>query len=127
MREIKFRAWDMRVNKWYESVNAPFKWYDGFDRPTNPYIAFCTVPEGVILQQFTGIKDANGKEIYEGDILHSTYISNSPPEQWVVKISQFLRLNISSGITKVVVGNMYENPELYLSIQKMPTTINEHN
>jgi uncharacterized phage protein (TIGR01671 family) len=58
MREIKFRAWDTELKEWIKC-----------DKPgdcVNVAIAF---PKSIVLMQSTGIKDKNGKEIYEGDIL----------------------------------------------------------
>jgi uncharacterized phage protein (TIGR01671 family) len=68
MREIKFRIFDknaklmigQRKNDWFSIRNDGFvAWQNNKDNS----------PENVILMQFTGLKDKNGKEIYEGDIL----------------------------------------------------------
>jgi len=73
MREIKFRAWDS-INKkmWHP---ASFKSGIGISVP-NQYLKHTESEiflgcrfNGVILMQFTGLKDKNGKEIYEGDIV----------------------------------------------------------
>lgn len=60
-REIKFRAWD-------EVSEKMLNWNDFLDtNMKNTFIA----PEstGLILMQYTGLHDKNGKEIYEGDIV----------------------------------------------------------
>jgi uncharacterized phage protein (TIGR01671 family) len=66
-REIKFRAWYSSDNIMINRTLHDRNWYtidDGFVKCTHPNDAhFLKVME------YTGIKDKNGKEIYEGDIL----------------------------------------------------------
>jgi uncharacterized phage protein (TIGR01671 family) len=59
MREIKFRAWI----KDSERMNYSFTILE------NPYIP----NDEVVLMQYTGLKDKNGKEIYEGDIIRRDF------------------------------------------------------
>lgn len=117
MRDIKFRAWyevDEKMLNWYEFLDTNMK---------NTFIA----PEstGLILMQYTGLKDVNGKEIYEGDIVSEIghYVNSDKlvyqKIQWKESYSCWLRgeyqrltpKNIKTYKIKVV-GNIYENPEL---------------
>ena len=66
MREIKFRAWDKINSKilrggisLYMSDCSRHSTFHNFKGDT---------PSSIILMQYTGLKDKNGKEIYEGDI-----------------------------------------------------------
>jgi hypothetical protein len=59
MREIKFRIWD--------NLNKSFIYFDIYDYPSGIYGGVSNP------QQYTGLKDKNGEEIYEGDFINFAY------------------------------------------------------
>lgn len=116
-RDIKFRAW-IKNNKRMEMCIEVNPFYIGdCDR-------FHWKHEEVELMQYTGLKDKNGNEIYEGDILEFV----ATKTKWIVSYShgafvisyQNSNINIlydcsiKDGMLKhmEIIGNIYKNPEL---------------
>lgn len=132
VREIKFRAWDKREKRMgevtgfrfsksqYPSVHVRFKHNDKIidDRYYFGQEDGC---DNVILMQFTGLYDKNGKEIYEGDIVTGLFdhteiighiIYGSDATFFIYRKGLFgIGLNNAKDWLEVI-GNIYESPEL---------------
>jgi len=120
-RELKFRIWCKGT-----STNANFnkpRWIQPTDFILLKYYrCFQDVIESddFIVQQYTGLKDKNGNEIYEGDIIRLTLNSD---HIWtgIVQWYKYMGLKLNDGgwtsmvhvdIGGEVLGNVFENPEL---------------
>ena len=108
MRELKFRAW----------VNTEKKMYYG----DNDLEAFFRDFEGWDIMQFTGLKDKNGKDVFEGDITAAS--KDAFNRHLVIFEDGCFQLVLATGrqtlkdaswrghFMEEVIGNIYENPEL---------------
>ena len=116
-REIKFRAWSKKYNKMYFMDKNDFifrKRFHGVSFSVQDDDGFKTI-DPLIPMQFTGLKDKNGKEIYEGDIISGGYGGNNVVEYDGAAFSPFAITGseLVDDPEKVeVIGNIYENPEL---------------
>jgi len=122
MREIKFRVWNIDE---YISLNKAI--YDDIvviQQPSSSNNSLIEINwEGVELEQFTGMLDANGKEIYEGDVV-SDHVGIGVVEY--SKKNAAFRVNYCDGYGKwfidytlkgeresiEVIGNIHQNKEL---------------
>lgn len=65
------------------------------------------------LMQYTGLKDKNGKEIYEGDIVRSgNWIAEVPSINEFILQAMTYGQSMTDYTRTIVIGNIYENPEL---------------
>ena len=115
MREIKFKAWDKKEKKMLNRFEIT---QDGFVGYTDMFETYHPLPE-VVLIQYTGLKDKNGVEIYEGNIVEidtgaiGEVVFNDECAYFSIetKTGIFLFEDIPLKAIKVI-GNIFENKEL---------------
>lgn len=136
MREYKFRVWDTENKEMLKVQELDFKdtFYGGrLSIRTDQYNDYFDI-EDMILMQYTGLKDKNGKEIYEGDIVKVKLYKGEEEKYFIGKVEYFgsnfivdadnnseyhiydldgfgidYRYNLEDC---EVIGNIYDNPEL---------------
>ena len=125
MKEVKFRGWDKELD-FMISIKRYKIDFNGQVLFDNNDKELYNQTNKIELMQYTGLKDKNGVEIYESDIIKAIwskdcdeYIAN---EEWIGDIffnygsfdingEWCVALNCFNG-TLEVIGNIYENPEL---------------
>ncbi len=130
MREIKFRAWNSKELKQVDQITIGENGWSceggyGVSIPYQPHI---------ILMQYTGLKDKNGKDIYEGDILRYHYFEDYSIgvcdyvecDRYEIGVVEWDKVGYhlvgekgySPSLGNIcidsfeIIGNIYENPEL---------------
>ena len=121
MREIKFRAWNKHSMLYSDSYASLARFFQKIETIED---------ENYQLMQYTGLKDKNGKEIWEGDIVvHGIYKGEVVFKKvgvqwenegkyyctawyWVSKEADTYRTTWPLEEGSEIIGNVYENPEL---------------
>lgn len=124
MREIKFRAWDNKNGGYFFCMQSIH-----FDKEIGITVlstidSITLWGDDILLEQFTGLRDKNGREIYEGDIVESKIHNPSKMEirfieggfcawwgddDYPIDINHFYD---SKGCCIEVIGNIHENIDL---------------
>lgn len=129
MREIKFRAWDKKVEKLYPYITVYAQDFGHVQVNEGGEDKFI-YPIHLELMQYTGLKDKNGVEIYEGDVVkggkfeeYSHFEIVWREEDTCFEASQKQNDKLGGILTRPigstlkineveVIGNIYENPKL---------------
>ncbi|MUO32877.1 YopX family protein [Enterococcus gallinarum] len=127
----KFRAWDKEENLWIKVASLVFDeegemWYLGpVMDDFNPVYYENELGKTWEIMQSTGLKDKNGVEIFEGDVLKNTRNGKIRRVHWNPSCASFHLSKHGIEESKVeywslsnpqwsyeIIGNIYENPEL---------------
>ena len=126
-REIKFKAWNKEANRFSKPFTLKS---DVLNYTDDDGLGIVKSLTNEIILQYTGLKDKNGKEIYEGDILERVdtkqtflviwnkdcYLVRMIYDSWlnknVLNHKKDGSLNFMTTFEIEIIGNIYENPEL---------------
>lgn len=127
-RELEFRVWHVNYEKWVEN-SGTFPFYKLSGSPTRLWVWDNSTEDfeeiHAIVTQYTGVKDVNGKKIFEGDIVNKLPYPDCP--DWIGYIKyevngsgfivhligdtgELVRMEVD--FNSVILGNVFQNPEL---------------
>lgn len=121
MRELKVRAWYKPYKQMCQVESLRFDEngvYTAVLIEEPFYDRRIVEADEIVIERYTGLKDINGTDIYEGDILIDD--TGEPVEYWVVKFADGGFVGECAGVAESlfeltnleVIGNIHENPEL---------------
>ena len=135
MREIKFRAWDKVIGCWSDDPDNSLA---DISIKMNGHVSIlddCGTykPNDFIIEQFTGLEDYNGRDVYEGDILRYDIQDHNGIDHFYENVVVYegaefgckgyspsseywywhpLNYIFENDIEPQVIGNIHENPDL---------------
>lgn len=114
-REIKFRAWDIKNNVMFNVGDIDWRHVTVGEMEVDHQRDL----DEVILLQYTGLKDKNGKKIYDGDIVNAWEEDGGAYSKSIETVSyEKDKGRYVAGqyglyhYALEIIGNIYENPEL---------------
>ena len=119
MREIKFRAWLTKKKAMAEVYTLGLTGIEYSTVSVNKELWSGVGNEDMVLMQFTGLSDKNGKDIYEGDVVTNVKFKDGSDYTNVNLHIYYENAHFGVGMAYLadvkeleVIGSMYENPDL---------------